>query len=196
MKILLTSAGFESKAVGDAFVQLLPKPAEQVRVLFIPTAALDDGAKFYANECLKELMDVGIPEQNITVYNFEYSLSSGDALSFDVIYIPGGDTMHLLTTLRKTGFDAVIDEMIRQEKVFVGVSAGSLVMTPCIDLDNLQNRAAKGLGYLEAFLGVHCNTVDQGWLDQMQAKLPLPLIALTDLQAVLVDAQGYRVIGN
>jgi peptidase E len=194
MKILLTSAGFTNKTIGQRFIELLPKPLDQVRILFLPTAAIEDEAKYYVQKCLEELLEVGIQQGNITVYDFEYEMTSDQALEYDVLYFPGGNTAHLLSRIRETGFDQVIVEMVEADKVYVGVSAGSLVMTAKKSYDHPIDLGTAGLVYLNAYLAVHCNEPDQAWADQTQSRLPLPLITLNDMQAVLLDENGYAVI--
>jgi peptidase E len=191
MKILLTSAGFENSAVGDRFIHLLPKPINQSKVLFIPTAATNDEAQYYARKCIDELKELGIIEGNITIYNFEYEMTEKQALEFNVLYFPGGDTSYLLSRIKERRFDCIIHAMIEANRVYVGVSAGSLIMTANISIDDPANA---GLGYLKAFLAVHCNDLDNSWISSMNAKLPLPFVALSDKQALLVDENGYSMI--
>ncbi len=44
-RILLTSAGFENPNIQRCFLELLRKPADEARALFIPTAAIDEDAR-------------------------------------------------------------------------------------------------------------------------------------------------------
>lgn len=194
MKLLLTSGGFINRKIGEKFLEILDKPANEAKVLFIPTAAISDEAKYYVEECKRELMEHGIIEANLYIYDFEYEMSEDEALTYDVIYFPDGSTSHLLSRIRESGFNSIIESMIANDKTYVGVSAGSIIMTPNISLENPLDTLTVGLAYLQAFLSVHCNELDKGWYDEMQRKLPLQLIALNDNQAVLVDRDGYLII--
>lgn len=194
MKLLLTSAGFKNKNIGEKFLNLLNKPVKNTRVLFIPAAAINDEAKYYVGVCKKELVEYGIDEANIFSYNFEYVMTEDEALKYDVIYFTGGSTLYLLECIKKNSFNSVIDKIIIENKIYVGVSAGSIIMTPNISLDNPLNPSTTGLGYIQAFLAVHCNERDENRFTEIEKKLPLPFIALNDMQAVILNNDGYSII--
>lgn len=194
MKLLLTSAGFENKRIGEKFIELLEKSVNEIKVLFIPTAANNDEAKYYAEKCRIELLDMGIDEFNMFKYDFEYKMTEEEALKYDVIYFTGGSTLHLLSSIKEKGFTNIIKSMIYSNKLFVGVSAGSIIMTPNISIDDPYNDTTSSLGYIQAFLAVHCNQLDEEWFTEKQKKLPLKLIALNDSQAIFLNEDGYSVI--
>jgi len=51
----------------------------------------------------------------------------------ELVIIGGGNTFHLLNEMRKTGFDTWLEEN-KKSKVFMGTSAGSIVLTPDISI--------------------------------------------------------------
>jgi dipeptidase E len=51
-----------------------------------------------------------------------------------VIFVAGGNTFYLLQEVRKSGFDTVINDLLTSEKVYVGSSAGSVLVAPDIGL--------------------------------------------------------------
>jgi dipeptidase E len=55
-----------------------------------------------------------------------------------VVFVSGGNTFHLLDQARKTGFDSWLRQHI-ESIVYVGVSAGSIVMTPNIGIAPVDN---------------------------------------------------------
>ena len=68
MKLLLTSAGFENPNIGKEFLKLVDKPANEIKILFIPTAARSKEEQDYANKSKQELYDLGINYDNIKIY--------------------------------------------------------------------------------------------------------------------------------
>lgn len=46
-RIILTSAGFENKNIENLFLKFINKSADTAKALWIPTAAIDDGAKAF-----------------------------------------------------------------------------------------------------------------------------------------------------
>lgn len=68
-KILLTSAGFENKNIKNKFMELVGKKATNIKALFITTAAVELSAIMVLPECLEDLLNCGIPSENMTVYD-------------------------------------------------------------------------------------------------------------------------------
>jgi peptidase E len=192
-KILLTSAGFEDLQgelkpnITACFLRLLEKPAKEAKVLFIPAAAIEEEELKMADWCYLELLHIGILPENIRTYNLEYEITIEEAMSFDVVYFTGGNTRHLLKVLKGSGFFSTVKKLVYRNKLYVGVSAGSLIATPNIALAKEED--TEGLCLIQAYLNVHC--LD----DSRQRKdLPLPHVCLKDNQAILVTGNDYRLI--
>lgn len=193
--VLLTAAGFEDMGgrqkvnIVNRFHAMLPQSASDTKVLFIPSAAIDDAAKDMAERCRCELIRVGVNIENITDYNLDGSLTEQDAMTFDVIYFTGGNTSHLLQRIKETGFDAIIKRMVYANRVYVGVSAGSIIATPSIGIP-LDEKTA-GLALVQAYLSVH---QPQG--TPPRTDLGLPHLLLSNNQALAVHWNGYELIEN
>lgn len=50
-------------------------------------------------------------------------------MTYGVICFTGGDTRYLLERIKETSFDMIVKKMIYTNKVYVGVSAGSIIAT-------------------------------------------------------------------
>src|SRR3989344_8018960 len=137
-KLLLTSSGFSNSKIGEEFLKLLDKNPTDVKVLFIPTASeykLENGEEmFYVKESEKELIGLGISKENIFWLDVKDTPMAGDVQSYDVMYVCGGNTFYLMDKLRKTGFDKKITDFVNSGKVYVGVSAGSVIAGPDISI--------------------------------------------------------------
>jgi peptidase E len=200
--VLLTSAGFYDDdndysprtAIIDRFAAMLGKPFSEAKVLFIPTAALgpDGPGQDYADWCRKELLSLGVPTENIVTHDIEDSMSEQDAMTFDAIYLIGGDTWYLSKRAKQTGFDEIIKKMVYANKVYVGISAGSMLAMAHFNVDGLSEPDPMdfaGLALICAYFTVHCEPGTPNRTD-----LPLPHISLTDNQALAVSWQGYELI--
>ncbi|MDT2865518.1 Type 1 glutamine amidotransferase-like domain-containing protein [Vagococcus carniphilus] len=51
----------------------------------------------------------------------------------DIIFVAGGNTFYLLQELRRSGADKLIEEHINSGKLYIGESAGSIIMSPDTD---------------------------------------------------------------
>jgi len=199
-KILLISAGFFDSdnhpraAIIDRFRTMLGKPLDAAKVLFIPTAALspEDPNPAYAQWCKNNLLLLGVPMGNIVTYDIDGSLSERDAMTFDVIFFTGGNTPYLARQVRETGFDQIIKKMVYAGRVYVGISAGSMLAMPNFNVDNLPESSPTefaGLGLVNAYFTVHCPPGTPSRSD-----FALPHISLTDRQALAVSEAGYEIV--
>jgi peptidase E len=199
--VLLTDSGWHSswtafnettlkKNILHRFHEMLGMPAKQAKVLFVPTAAISDESRPAAGACFADLLSAGILPNNIRIYDVDGTLSLEQAMEHDVIYFTGGDTGHLLRCMKETGFDEIVKKMVYANKVFVGVSAGSLIATPNIgELYGLHGKDFSGLCLIHVYLSFHC---PEGTAPRMD--LPLPHIPLTGNQALEVRWDGYSLI--
>ena len=193
--VLLTSAGFADfdgtpkPRIIDRFLRMLEKPAAQARVLFVTTAANDDFTKQIAAWGRRDLVNIGIPAENIDAYDIDGHMTLERAMRYDVIYFTGGDTDYLLRRVNETGFDAIVKKMVYANKVYVGVSAGSLIATP-FDRAVPYRKDKAGLCFIHTFLSVHYLSADA----PEGSPAPLPHISITDDQALAVSWAGYEVL--
>lgn len=180
MKALLTSAGFDNPELGRLFLRMAGKPAAELRVLFIPTAAIEPDAIDMLPACLNDLRGLGIPDAHIRVCDLHRPVQPGDLDEVDAVYVCGGDTAYLLARVHEAGFDAALRVFLGRDGVYVGVSAGSVIAA-----QNLPGN----LGYVPCRLRVHCAA----------GSAPGPLagresIDLTNAQAIAIDGGSAAVI--
>ncbi len=112
--------------------KMVGKPASECKVGFIPTAMNAEGRNkdWYINQFLNlwrhgyNWIDVVDPSAADVYWKPRLK-------AVDIIFVSGGNTFHLLNQFRRTGFDKWLKENLKS-KVYVGSSAGSLVVTPTI----------------------------------------------------------------
>lgn len=118
-------------------VSLFPKFAgEEIkgkRITFIPTASLVEEVRFYVDDDRKAFEELGI-----IVEELEITTASPDKIlevlnRNDYIFVSGGNTFYLLQELRRKGADILITEQIRAGKLYIGTSAGSIILCPDIE---------------------------------------------------------------
>jgi len=141
MKMLLTDAGVTNPSIEAALIELLGKPIEQSVALDVPTAMhpIPNGA-FQGRKVVAGLearspftqlpwKAVGLLEltalPSVGRDRWEPTLRAADAL-----LVEGGDALYLAHWMRESGIAELLPEL--DELVYVGLSAGSMVMTPSI----------------------------------------------------------------
>lgn len=140
MKLLLTSAGIKNPSIHSALVDLLGKPIADSNALCITTAsyALPNGAlmawRFISGQepmcpmCELGWKSVGVLELT-ALPSLKKELWLPTVQATDVLLVNGGDPLFLCYWMRQSGLADLLPSL---SAVYVGLSAGSMVMTPNI----------------------------------------------------------------
>jgi dipeptidase E len=140
MKLLLTSAGIQNASIHDALLELLGKPIADSHALCIPTAGYGHpmgspgGAwRFVAGkEPRTPMSELGW--KSLGILELTALPSIGKARwepwlrQAEVLLVNGGDAMYLCHWMRESGLADFLLSLTGI--VWVGLSAGSMVMTP------------------------------------------------------------------
>lgn len=133
--MLLTSTGLSSKNVYDKFVKI--KDSKDLKkAVMITTASTDKENNQYNQMGMSQLKSAGI--EVVDFYDFEND-ESKDLSSYDIIYVCGGNTFKLMKFAREANFDKNIKFLLERGGVYIGVSAGSLIAGPSIQIANEVN---------------------------------------------------------
>jgi hypothetical protein len=148
----------------------------------VPTAAIFADAIEVLPKCLHDLLDLNIPAENILVYDLHYKMKYNELIKYNAIYFCGGNTSYLLKRINETGFNEILMEYIKNGGIYIGVSAGSIIMA-----NNLPNN----LGYLSCKLDVHGNEgIKNGKFNPKEYSN----IKLPDNKAIIIKNNEYEVI--
>ncbi len=128
MKLLLTSNGLSNKTIADAFIKLVGKPAKDIKVAFIPTAAMaEPDTKNWLIDDLYRIKNLGCDVDIVDLAQLTKKEWQERIEPSDVIFVGGGSTFYLSYWMQKSGFFEVLSELLKT-KVYVGISAGSIIM--------------------------------------------------------------------
>lgn len=148
MNLLLTSQGLPLE-LKDMFLKLLPKPPENIKVSFVITAAYGEGdikpewLEYYK----KQLNEYGVSQiEELDIRDKTESELKVITDDKDIILVNGGNTFFLLYWVKKTGFDNVIRRHVHQGKLYIGISAGSYIVCPTIEVSNWKNQNNNKIG--------------------------------------------------
>ncbi len=139
MKLLLTSFGLTNASIKNALVDMIGKPVEQSKAVFVPTAmhAVPGGGGYLWDE-LKKQSEIGWHSLSILELTAIPSILEEHWLpalqEADVIMVCGGNTPYLSFWFEKSGFAEKLPELLKR-CVYVGVSAGSMVMTHSFNIN-------------------------------------------------------------
>ena len=144
MKLLLTSGGVTNASIHEALVGLLAKPIADSTALCIPTAEWGHTActpfgvrRFVLGDGPGGLCGLGWKSVGVLELTALPSIGADRWVPWvkeaDVLLVDGGDATYLCHWMRESGLADLIPSL--SETVWVGVSAGSMVMTPRIGPD-------------------------------------------------------------
>lgn len=198
--VLLTDSGFFDPfdlshpltPIVERFSQMVGKPFSETRILFIPAAACDEESRQLADILRRELERLGFLSGHITTYELDGSLGEKEVLDFDVMFFTGGWCEYLLKLIKQSHFDELIKKFVFLNKVYVGVSAGSVIATPNIMgcFGGVDNQETTALGLVPAYIDCHCDLKPELTVKQ----LPLPHILLHFNQALAVSSGGFQLL--
>jgi dipeptidase E len=141
MKLLLTSAGVNNKSIHDALVDMLDKPIAESTALCIPTAMYghpwvgpgEKVWKFISGNSENRMVDLGWKSVGVLELTALPSINEDRWVPLvretDVLLVAGGDALYLCHWMRQSGLADLLPSL---RSVYVGLSAGSMVMAPNI----------------------------------------------------------------
>lgn len=103
------------------------------KVTFIPTASKFEEVDFFIKEAIDFFKSIDIEIDILELSTSSFEDIKNKLENNDFIYIGGGNTFFLLKELKRTGADKILIEQINLGKLYVGESAGSIVLSSSID---------------------------------------------------------------
>lgn len=128
-----------------------------------------------------------------------------DFSRYDIIYVSGGNTFRLLKFAKAVNFKTAIENLLNRGGVYIGVSAGSYIMCPSIEMaewkpDQDRNYFGvtdfSGFNFVPFLLVAHYRPEYAGIMKSniMSSKYPVRL--LTDEQALLIKNGQTKLVGD
>ena len=213
--LLLTSGGITNPSLRRALEQLLPKPIEECSALAVPTSSYGHpnvtpqlAWKFLAGVApATGMVELGWKSVGILELTAIPSIGDDRWVSWvedaDVILVNGGDPMYLAHHMRASGFADLLPKL--EHTVYVGLSAGSMIMAPRIGEDSVRWRPPEGddktLGIVDFAIYPHVghpmlpnNTFANG--EAWAATMPMPCYLIDDATGIRVVDRAVDVISE
>jgi len=197
LKLLLTSAGVNNQSIEGTLVELLGKPIAESSALCIPTAmyahpAVGPGAgpwRFISGNNENRMVDLGWKSMGVLELTALPSIDEEMWVPLvretDALLVGGGDVLYLYHWMRESGLVDLLPELT--DTVWVGLSSGSMVMTPQVGEDFIQWRPPGGdvgtLGLVDFSICPHVN--GEG--------MPGNTMAEAEEWAATIDGPAYAV---
>lgn len=106
---------------------LIKEEIENKKVVFIPTASINEGYTGYVGSARKLFKKMGANLTEIDISKEDFKTIEAVFEETDVIYFTGGNSFFLIDQLRKTGVDKLLKKELKKGKLMIGESAGSVI---------------------------------------------------------------------
>lgn len=215
MKLLLTSGGVTNASIREALVAMLGKPIAESTALCIPTAMYghprvgpgERAWQFISGRSENPMVDLGWKSVGVLELTALPSLDAERWVSLvretDALLVAGGDVLYLCHWMRESGLADLLPSL--DETVWVGLSAGSMVMTPEVGDDFIQWRPPSGddstLGLVDFSICPHLvpdggpgNTMAEA--EEWASTIAGPAYAIDDQTAITVLDGAVEVVSE
>jgi dipeptidase E len=212
VRLLLTSGGLTNRSIRDALLDLLGKPIADCAALCIPTAQW--GHPMCGPVSVRGFIS-GLPPwggmtslgwKSLGVLELTALATIGEerwvpwVREADVLLADGGDATYLCHWMRKSGLADLLPSL--PETVWVGVSAGSMVMTPRIGAQFTEWQSApddRTLGVVDFSIFPHLDVFPENTMaeaEQWAADIGGRAYALDDESAIKVSDGTVEVVSE
>ena len=214
MKLLLTSGGVTNDSIRESMVDLLGKPIGDCTALCIPTAQYGhpmcnpmSARRFVVGSESSDITGLGWKSVGLLELTALPSMSRERWVPWvqeaDALLVDGGEATYLCHWMRESGLAELVPSLA--DTVWVGVSAGSMVMTPRIGTDFMAwdppGGSDKTLGIVDFSIFPHLdhemmpeNTLPAA--EHWAAELRLPAYAIDDQTAISVSDGTVHVVSE
>ena len=214
MKFLLTSAGIKNPSIHDALVELLGKPIAESSALCIPTASYGHPMAgpprawnfISGQEPRCPMIELGWKSMGVleltALPTIDEELWVPLVQETDVLLVNGGDSLYLCHWMRESGLADLLPSL---HAVWVGLSGGSMVMTPRIGEDFVIWQPPAGgdeaLGLVDFSIFPHVDNDElpentMGNAERWAAGIPGPSYAIDDETAIQVVDDTVEVVSE
>src|SRR5438128_3476101 len=213
MRFLLTSAGITNASIRDALVELLGRPIAECSALVIPTAAYyfsrgpEIAYRLISGTARGPLCELGWKSLGVLELTALPSIDKERWIPMlqetDVLLVEGGDPLYLCYWMQQSGLADLLPSL--RETVYVGLSAGSMVMAPNIGTDFVGWKPPTGgdrtLGLVDFAMFPHLDhpSMPDNSLanaEKWAAGMPVPAYLIDDQTAIKVVDGTVEVVSE
>jgi len=202
-QLFLTSSA--DQVMADVVKKLL-QPASSYKLAFINTAAeAETGDHWWVRADKDRLVELGFEVDEFSIAGMNQASIEERIEGKNGIFVCGGNTFYLLDQVIKTGFDEILRRKIDEGMLFIGSSAGSMIVGKKIDLVSTIDDKSKapdlksdGLGIVDLVILPHWGSMDfkeeysEGFEEMYREDIEI--VPLSNSQYVYVDGDRIELV--
>lgn len=183
---------------------LIKEEIENKKVVFIPTASINEGYTGYVGSARKLFKKMGANLTEIDISKEDFKTIKAVFEETDIIYFTGGNSFFLVDQLRKTGVDKLLKEELKKGKLMIGESAGSVICAPSISYIEIMDEKPEdysqiddnGLNLIDFYVLPHYLTSPFKKITATILKKfsDLKICPINNHQAIMVNGKESKII--
>lgn len=195
--LLLTSTGLSSPNVLNKFLEIIDGTKNK-QVAIVTTAAEGKETNKYSQLANKQFVDLGFSIVDFVDLETD---PAKDLSMYDVVYVCGGNTFKLLKFARVANFKNSVESLLKKGGVYIGVSAGSIIMGPSVEIANEVRPDPNtvglsdftGFGIINTTVMPHYSPEIEEQVKIFENKYNIIIDRIDNSQAILVQ-EGHKTI--
>lgn len=183
---------------------LIKEEIENKKVVFIPTASINEGYTGYVGSARKLFKKMGANLTEIDISKEDFKTIKAVFEETDIIYFTGGNSFFLIDQLRKTGVDKLLKKELKKGKLMIGESAGSVICAPSISYIEIMDEKPEdysqiddnGLNLIDFYVLPHYLTSSFKKITATILKKfsDLKICPINNHQAIMVNGKESKII--
>lgn len=196
--LLLTSTGLScekvAKKIQEEFFDI-----KNISIAIITTAAEGKEKNKYSQLAKKQFSDIGF--EHIDFIDFEIDPIK-NLSGYNIFYVCGGNTFKLLKFARKADFKSSIENLLKRNGIYIGVSAGSIIVGPSIEIasevsadkNEISLEDLSGFNITNLIILPHYSAEIEEEAKAFETKYNVTVERISNSQAILVENRQRIVI--
>ena len=190
--------------VKDTFKNFMNNNTKGKKVLFIPTANIDEETKFLVDEAKEVFESLGMEVEDLEISKLNEKTIKNKIEKANYLYVSGGNTFYLLQELKRKNLIDFIKNRVNFGMTYIGESAGAIITSKDIEYNYLMDdktiakdlKEYSGLNLVGFYVVPHLNEFpfeESAKQTVEKYKDKLNIIAINNSQAIIVKDDKFAI---
>ena len=190
--------------VKNTFKDFMNNDTKGKKVLFIPTANIDEETKFLVDEAKKVFENLGMEVEDLEISKLNEKTIKNKIEKANYLYVSGGNTFYLLQELKRKNLIDFIKNRVNFGMTYIGESAGAIITSKDIEYNYLMDdktiakdlKEYSGLNLVGFYVVPHLNEFpfeESAKQTVEKYKDKLNIIAINNSQAIIVKDDKFEI---
>ena len=196
--ILLTSTGLSNSNIKNEFIKLVKDYNKSVAIITTANTEKENGK--YIQLAYDDFLNIGFNKIDFIDFERQEDINLS---SYDIFYVAGGNTFKLLKYSRLANFNNDIANLLQRGGIYIGVSAGSIILGPSIaiagcgydpDVNDVYLKDLRGFNFVDYQIYPHYNDKSESSIKEFENKYNTSVVRLSNDQAILISNNKENLI--